>query len=288
MTETPAQNWICITCGTQFPASATPPEHCPICEDERQYVGWNGQQWKSPFELREGHKNTFTVEEPGLTSIHTRPDFAIGQRAFVVRTPDGNLLWDCIALVDEATIEEIRALGGLRGIAISHPHYYTAMVDWSKAFGGVPIYLHRADRQWVQRLEGNIQFWSGASKVLFGGLTLIHCAGHFDGFQVLHWPAGAEGRGALLPGDQPQVCMDRRWVTFLYSYPNMVPLGAPAVRRIMQSLEPLRFDRIYGPFGRYVMADAKAAVRRSAERYLRHIGAELAQRSAEDPQLLSE
>jgi len=271
----PAQNWLCVTCGTQFAASAEPPEHCPICEDERQYVGWDGQQWKSPADLRLDHKNAFTAEEPGLTSIHTLPDFAIAQRAFVVETPEGNLLWDCLSLIDEATIGEIRARGGLRAIAISHPHYYTAMIDWSEAFAGAPIYLHDADRSWVQRSDGNLEFWSGAIQSLFGGLTLVHCAGHFEGFQVLHWPPGAGGRGALLAGDQPQVCFDRRWVTFLYSYPNMVPLGAPVVRRIMQSLEPFAFDRIYGAFGRYVMADAKAAVRRSAERYLRHIGAEL-------------
>ena len=271
----PAQNWICVTCGTQFAASAKPPVHCPICEDERQYVGWNGQQWKAPSELRLGHKNAFTAEEPGLTSIHTRPDFAIAQRAFVVETPEGNLLWDCLSLIDDATIREIRARGGLRAIAISHPHYYTAMIDWSEAFEGAPIYLHDADRGWVQRSDGHIEFWRGARKSLLGGLTLVHCAGHFDGFQVLHWPAGARRRGALLAGDQPQVCFDRRWVTFLYSYPNMVPLGPPAVRRIVQSLEPFAFDRIYGAFGRYVMADAKEAVRRSAERYLRHIGAKL-------------
>lgn len=263
---------ICVTCGTQFEPS-WPAVHCPICEDERQYVGLNGQQWTTLSELRAGHRNTFAAEESGLYSIHTQPSFAIDQRAFLVRTPEGNLLWDCIALIDESTVEAIRSLGGLAAIAISHPHYYTTMVEWSERFDGVPIYLHEADKQWPQRPSDKINFWAGATQRLFGQLKLIHCAGHFDGFQVLHWPGGADARGALLTGDQPQVAMDRRWVSFLYSYPNMVPLGAPAVRRIVRSLEPFQFDRIYGAFGRHVMTDAKAAVRRSAERYLSRIGA---------------
>ena len=37
--------YICRTCGTQFPPAEHPPRNCPICEDERQYVGWQGQQW---------------------------------------------------------------------------------------------------------------------------------------------------------------------------------------------------------------------------------------------------
>jgi len=261
---------ICVTCGTQFDSSWSA-THCPICEDERQYIGLSGQQWTTLNDLRTGHRNAFTVEEPGLHSIHTEPSFAIDQRAFLVRSEEGNLLWDCVALIDDSTIAEIRNLGGLSAIAVSHPHYYTTMVEWSDSFGGVPIYLHEADRLWVHGGGANVKFWAGETKRLFGQLGLV--GGHFEGFQVLHWPSGAGGRGALLAGDQPQVAMDQRWVSFLYSYPNMVPLGSPAIRRIVQSLEPLEFDRVYGAFGRHVKSDAKGVIQRSAERYLSRIGA---------------
>ena len=270
--RTNAEAPICVTCGTQFDFS-WPATHCPICEDERQYIGLGGQRWTTLNDLRTGHRNAFTLEEPGLHSIHTEPSFAIDQRAFLVRSAEGNLLWDCVALIDDSTITEIRNLGDLSAIAVSHPHYYTTVVEWSDSFGGVPIYLHEADRWWVQRGGANIKFWAGETKRLFGQLGLVRCGGHFEGFQVLHWPSGAGGRGALLAGDQPQVAMDRHWVSFLYSYPNMVPLGAPAIRRIVRSLEPLEFDRIYGAFGRHVMSDAKRVVQRSAERYLSRIGA---------------
>lgn len=37
--------YICVTCGTQFAPTEEPPANCPICDDDRQYIGFNGQQW---------------------------------------------------------------------------------------------------------------------------------------------------------------------------------------------------------------------------------------------------
>jgi len=260
---------ICFTCGVQFPESETPPLDCPICEDPRQYIGFQGQQWTTLEELRRKYRNEIRQEEPGLHSIHTQPGFAIGQRAFLLQTPKGNLLWDCVSLLDEPTVSALKALGGVDAIAISHPHYYATMIDWSETFGAAPIFIHEADRQWVMRPARRIHFWTGPSIELLESLTLILTPGHFEGFQVLHWRAGAEGRGALLSGDQPQVCMDRRWLSFMYSYPNFIPLPGAVVRRIVDTLRPYPFDRIYGAFPhRTVAGDGKAALDRSAARYL--------------------
>jgi glyoxylase-like metal-dependent hydrolase (beta-lactamase superfamily II) len=265
-------NPVCVTCGTQFPESPQPPEHCPICDDERQFVGFHGQQWTTLEDLRKNYRNLIRDEEPELHSIYTEPNFAIGQRAFLIETPEGNLLWDCITLLDNATRAFVGERGGLRAIAISHPHYYSAMVEWSRTFGNIPIYLHEADRQWAMRPDPVIEFWSGETKPLFGGLALFRCGGHFPGGTVLHWPAGATGKGALLTGDVIQVVPDRRWVSFMYSYPNYIPLNAAAVRRILDVVRPLPFDCIYGAFpGRTVFTDAKAAIDRSAARYIRRL-----------------
>src|SRR3982074_3231289 len=81
------------------------------------------------------------------------PAFGIGQRAILARTPAGNVLWDCLALIDDATVDLLKGMGGVAAIAISHPHYYTTMVEWSRALGGAPIYLHAADSQWVMRAD---------------------------------------------------------------------------------------------------------------------------------------
>jgi len=125
--------WLCVTCGTQYPSAVNTPSGCPICLDSRQYVGLNGQQWTTLDELHKTHKNEITEEEePGKFSIYTKPSFAIGQRAFLVKTAEGNLLWDCVSLLDEKTQAKIRRLGGISAIAISHPHFYTTMVEWSR------------------------------------------------------------------------------------------------------------------------------------------------------------
>ncbi|MFQ5889184.1 MAG: MBL fold metallo-hydrolase [Gemmatimonadota bacterium] len=265
-------NHICVTCGVQYTEGKAPPARCLICEDERQFVGWEGQRWTTMEELRPAYRNRFVDTEPNLTRIGTEPAFGIAQHAFLIRSSAGNVLWDCITLIDDETVETVGKLGGIAAIAISHPHFYSAMVEWSRAFGDAPVYLHAADRRWVTRRDPAIVFWEGETRVLGDGLTLIHADGHFDGSAVLHWADGAKGRGVLLSSDTIHVVPDRRWVAFMYSYPNYIPLPAVKVRRVVDSVEPFSFERIYGPWpGRVVMEGGKAAVRRSAERYLRAI-----------------
>jgi hypothetical protein len=268
-----AKSWICITCGTQFEPAVKPPKNCPICEDERQFVNWNGQEWTTSEQLQRSHSNLIKAEGTGITGIGTMPKFAIGQRALLVQTAQGNLLWDCISLIDDPTAEAVKGLGGISAIAISHPHYYSSMVEWSERFGNVPIYLHADDRQWVVRPSRNIMFWDDEAQELFGGLTLIRCGGHFEGGTVLHWADGEERAGALLAGDIIQVVQDRRFVSFMWSYPNYIPLPASAVNRIVQSVRPFGFKRIYGAWWDAVVEeDAKSAVEKSAARYLKAIG----------------
>lgn len=259
---------ICTTCGTQFVDSPEPPEVCLICLDERQYIGFGGQQWSTLDQIRRTHYTVLQAKEPGLIGIGMTPKFAIGQRALLIRTQAGNVLWDCIPLIDDSLVDSVRAMGGISGIAISHPHYYTTMAEWSRIFD-CPIFLHAADREWIMRPDPAIQFWDGETRRIGGGLTLIRCGGHFEGGTVLHWLDGAEGKGALLSGDIIQVVPDRRWVSFMHSYPNLIPLPAAKVRKIVEAVEPFGFDWIYGAWWDLnVIGDGKAAVRRSAERYI--------------------
>ncbi len=178
------------------------------------------------------------------------------------------------SLLDDKTVAGVNAHGGIRAIAISHPHYYSAMIEWSERFDA-QIFLHAADREWVMRKSSRIHFWEGTTLSLWDGLTLINCGGHFEGGTVLHWrPDGADGKGALLTGDIIQVVQDRRYVSFMRSYPNLIPLGPAAIHRILETIEPFPFDQIYGAWWKTnVLSAAKAAVARSAQRYLRAIGA---------------
>lgn len=263
------QNYICSTCGTQFNATETPPPNCPICDDERQYVGANGQQWTTLDQLKRNHFNRISTVAPQLIGIGTEPSFGIGHRSLLVITPAGNLLWDPTFLLDETTVTTLRALGGIRWIAVSHPHLVTTMVEWSRAFGDAPIYWHADNKQWAMRTDAPFEFWSAETVQLAPELTLIRCGGHFDGSTVLHWAAGAQGQGALLAGDTIQIVTDKRFVTFMYSYPNYIPLNAAKVDHIVSAVEPYRFDTIYGGWWTSILSpDAKNAVKRSATRYL--------------------
>lgn len=259
--------FICTTCGTQYLPSDAPPPGCLICQDERQYVGGLGQGWSTLALMRRNHFCNFRQMEPGLLGIGLVPQFAIGQRALLVRHRAGNVLWDCIPFIDDAAIEIVRALGGISAIAISHPHYHSVMVEWAQAFGA-PILLHAADRQWVMRPDPAIRFWEGPAHEIAPGLTLINCPGHFAGGTVLHWAEGGHGRGAILSGDMLQVMPDRR-LSFMRSYPNMVPLDASTVQRIAGTMEPWVFDTIYGAFhDRVIREDAKQVMAYSVQRYI--------------------
>lgn len=262
-------SYICTTCGVGYAETAAPRETCLICADDRQYVNPRGQSWTTLDELRDRHVNELRELEPGLLGVGASPQIAIGQRALVIQRPGGGVMWDCTPLVTDAAVAAINRGGGVAAMAISHPHFYATMVDWSRALGGVPIYLHEDNRDWVMRPDPCIEFWSGDSRRIADGVTLVRTGGHFPGSTVLHWADGAEGRGVLMTGDSIMVVPDTRWVSFMYSYPNLVPLSARTVEVIVKSVRAYQFDRIYaGWWDRVLDRGAKAAVQRSAERYI--------------------
>jgi glyoxylase-like metal-dependent hydrolase (beta-lactamase superfamily II) len=207
------------------------------------------------------------AQEQGLLAIGSDPTFAIDQRALLIPAGGGNILWECVTLMTDEGIEAIRRQGGASRIVISHPHFYATMVDWSEALGGISILLHEADREWIQRPSRHLEFWSGDRCDLGADVTLIRCGGHFPGSTALHW-SGHPG-GALFPGDALQVTMDRRHVTFMYSYPNYIPMRPRDVEAMRYRLRPFEFADLFGyTWGRNIIGGARAAVDASFERYL--------------------
>ena len=259
---------ICETCGTQYAEAPAPPARCPVCADERQFVGWNGQTWTTHEALAARH--TLRLEDDnGLLGIGLAPAFAINQRALHLPTDAGNILWECVSLVTDAALAQLEARGGVDRIVVSHPHFYSAMVEWSEALGGVPILLHEADKDWVRRPSPRIRFWSGEEHRLSDAVTLVRVGGHFPGSTALHWRDGPRTGGALFPGDTPSVAMDRLHVTFMYSYPNYWPMRPNEVRRIRSRLEEYAFEDVFGfTWGRNIVGGARRTVDASFERYL--------------------
>lgn len=180
---------ICQTCGTQFAEAVSPPAICPICSDDRQYVGWRGQSWTTHEALAATHALRLD-DDGGVLGIGLKPAFGINQRAVHLQTDAGTILWECLSLVTPDGVAALKARGGVDRIVISHPHFYAAMAEWSDAFGGAPILLHEADKDWVQNPSPHVRFWSGDELALSRDVTLIRCGGHFPGSTVLHWRAG--------------------------------------------------------------------------------------------------
>ena len=263
------QHYVCTTCGVQYSPCQEPPVNCVICNEERQYVNPLGQSWTTLENLQQSktYNNAILTEEKHLHSITTKPEFGIGQTAYLVQTDKFNLLWDCIAYIDEETVEKVNELGGIHAIALSHPHYYSTQVEWAERFD-VPIYIHEDDKEWVMRPSNRILFWSGEFLKLSEDITVHRLGGHFTGGAVLHWETGDEGRGILLTGDIIQVVADQSWVSFMYSYPNLIPLPASKVKEMAERVKELKFNRLYNAFHRIVKGKANEAVQKSAKRYI--------------------
>lgn len=252
----------------QYPECMQPPAQCAICEEERQYIPPRGQTWTTLEALQKSYFNSYREYEPGIIGVGSTPPFAIGQRALLLRTDRGNILWDCIATLDQATVTMIKGLGGIDAIAISHPHFYTTMVEWARAFAA-RIHLHAADKQWIMRPDPAVELWEGETLKLWDDVMLVRCGGHFEGGTVLHWAGGAGGRGVICAGDILTVTTDRKWLSFMRSYPNFIPLSARTVEHIAETLKPFAFEAIYGHyFDRVIVKDAKQILEKSVARYV--------------------
>ncbi|WP_433664174.1 MBL fold metallo-hydrolase [Nocardia sp. CA-128927] len=256
---------ICQTCAVEHDEVA---ESCRTCSDERQWVPSAGQQWTTLEKLAAaGHKVAVRELEPDLFGLTVEPEFGIGQESHLVRTPAGNVLWDVTGYVDEDAAQRVRELGEVVAIVPSHPHHYGVQVEWSRALGGVPVLVAEADLAWVARPDPVIRPWSGQLDLL-PGITVRQLGGHFPGSAVLHWAAGAAGKGVLFSADTIQANPDRKTVAFMRSYPNRIPLSPGVVERVTKTAEEFEFDRLYDNFGKVIDGDARDAIRRSAERYI--------------------
>lgn len=256
--------WICRTCAVEHDSR---PAVCAVCDDERQYVPAEGQQWTTLDELvREGYRADMVGLEPRLHAITTTPSAGTGQQSKLLQTPSGNLLWDPVGFVDDEIVRRVLELGDVAAVVASHPHMFGVQVEWSRRLGGAPVLVAEADLEWVARRDPVISAWSDDVEIL-PGVTLSQPGGHFPGSAVVHWAAGADGRGVLLTGDTIFPNPDRRSLSFMRSYPNRIPLSGAVVQRIAAHVEAFAFDRVYGNFDNAIEANAREILRRSADRH---------------------
>ncbi|MEP6595646.1 MAG: MBL fold metallo-hydrolase [Ginsengibacter sp.] len=257
---------ICTACGTQFPMTGNAPGVCPICNDDRQYVPEAGQTWTNLDELSNNYGVITKKLNNSLYELKMVPSFAIGQRALLVLTPGGNILWDCISLLNESTIEFVKSKGGLKAIAISHPHYYTTMNGWAAVFD-CPVYIHQSDEQWIFNNGDHIVQWIGMKKELWDGIRIINVGGHFPGSSILHIPFLSPG-GVVLCGDTFYISPDKKHMAAMYSYSNRIPLPLAEIHRIKKQMLSLKFDTIFGFYDyQNIYLNAKEILENSMTKY---------------------
>lgn len=247
-------------------------------QDPRQFVPPSGQSWTTLLQLKQNHRNVWQQDpvDPAICSVWTDSKFAIGQRAFLLQTPDGNILWDLITLLDEPTINRITSLGGLKAIVISHPHYYTTYVEWTRTFN-CPVYMSSDDQEWLCQQPPTPQMLrlidgpAGVSEPITGGITAIKTGGHFPGSLVLHWKrklfiadsivtvpvsllspmhlvcvlASLILQSAYTPYPRPP---GQTSYTFQWSIPNMIPLPPSEILKMWQAIKPWSFNTTHGAF----------------------------------------
>ncbi|KAI1324620.1 beta-lactamase-like protein [Xylariaceae sp. FL0255] len=267
--EDPLDMPICTACGTQYPTERT---NCLICDDPRQFTPPTGQSFTSLSNLHsDGYQNIFTPlhipndpeAEVVFTSIHTKPKLAIGQRAILIKTPAGNVLWDCVTLLDDDTVKEINSRGGLKAIVISHPHYYTTHIEWAKAFD-CPVYVASQDKEWLARRGSPSQtvFLSDSDiETDIQGTKVIRLGGHFPGSLVMLYrnrlliadtlvttPSGLgnwDVDAAKAPRDRPP---GMNTFVFMWSIPNMIPLPPDVIVAMWDILKKYEFESTHGAF----------------------------------------
>ncbi|HSC38652.1 MAG TPA: hypothetical protein VLD19_12295 [Chitinophagaceae bacterium] len=264
-------NTICITCGTQFTPGLPLPALCPVCEDDRQYIGAGGQQWTSLPALSDKYSVLFKKINEHLYELTMTPAFAIGQRAFLILSPHGNILWDCIPLINEPVAEFIKSKGGLKAIVFSHPHYYSTMNVWAEQFD-CPVYIHRDDEHWIKNWGPHVQLWAGPERDFWDGIKAVHVGGHFPGSAVLQVPSLSPG-GALMVGDTLLIALSKRHMAIMHSYPNQVLLPREIFAAALERMKGLRFDTMYGAFAwQTLQGNAMEVFKESMNRYVKAYG----------------
>ncbi|KAF2030030.1 hypothetical protein EK21DRAFT_66486 [Setomelanomma holmii] len=267
---------ICETCGTQYDVPLfSPPPNCRICDDPRQYVPAAGQTWTSLNADQSTQKNTFDTDahDPRIHYITTKPlssselpaslaststtrkQLGIGERAILLQTSRGNVLWDLVAFIDAATVSFIKSKGGLNAIVISHPHFYTTHLEWARIFQ-CPVYVSSDDAEWLNRADNDeVRKWIKGSQSIEevdGEVRAVQCGGHFDGSLVLLWERKLFIADTIMSVPSGFYHKDRLPGTvsysFQWSYPNLIPLPPAKIQGIWKAIKPYEFDSTYGAF----------------------------------------
>lgn len=279
---------ICTACGTQFPAADRAQlTTCFICDDPRQFTPPTGQSFTTLRDLYQGaYRNEFVPypQDERITFIYTTPKVGIGQRCALIKTPAGNILWDCITFLDTPTVHKILEMGGIQAIVISHPHYYSTHLLWARTFD-CKVYLADEDKQWLAQRDDARQIFLGPDEtemdipsihetcmtddkdvIIPSGAKALKLGGHFPGSMVLLFdgrlliadtlvttPSGlgsweTDATGTARTHSYLGRPSGMNSFVFMWSIPNMIPLPPNEIANMWRILERYQFRSTHGAF----------------------------------------
>ncbi|TKX23442.1 hypothetical protein C1H76_4510 [Elsinoe australis] len=271
---------ICVACGTQYDVTYKQGlERCKICDDPRQFIPPSGQQWTSLGREKGKHENKWEQDasDDRIWHLYADPKLGIGERASLIKTPHGNIIWDCFAYLSQDLVDFVR---GCAALVISHPHFYTTHLVWAQLLH-CPIYVHSADSEWLSRpCPPSLQrhLITSPTQEILPGVTAIQTGGHFPGSMVLHYDRHLFVADSIMtqpaaytPEPRPE---GMGAYSFMWSIPNMIPLGPEGVKAIWDAVKGVEFSETHGlMMGMDVRhRDCKRWVLEGAKRQVRMMG----------------
>ncbi len=240
----PLKPYACSNCGHWQRYFAVPPL-CPVCSDVRNDLPDDGWDFRTPEQIAPHLTWHWREAAPGIHEFWTTPRFGLDSHGWLLTYPDGNVAFEAAPLYNEAALQEIERLGGVRVLAASHPHGYGALWQLQERFQP-DLLIQKDDLAWTKAFRVTLPYDERLE--IRPGLVLHHTGGHYDGHAVLH----DLPRRALFAGDALKVDFDPDGTAARISchkaYHKQIPLSRDEARRYRDVIARLDFDKVFTPF----------------------------------------
>ena len=238
--------YVCRNCGF-WQRDFSRPTNCPLCKDARHVLPVGGWDFYNLEEASEAFPMHWEELLPGLWRFWNDPVDGIGSHSYLIQNKLGNIIFEGATVYSNEALEKLKALGGVRFAAASHPHTYGALWQLQDHFDA-NIALHVADFSWSTALRVTHPF--DEELELLPKLRLLPAGVHFAGQAFLH----DEEHGVLFCGDALKFDLDEdnpRYAVSISSHKSFVrsvPLTPRETASYRQVFRQYTFDKTYSPF----------------------------------------
>lgn len=241
---TPLERYCCLHCGFWQPYFERPPG-CPVCLDYRHPLPADGWRFETPGVLGARVATRWAEAAPGLWRFWNEPAVGIGPSGYVLVRADGNAAFEGATWYDDAALDFVASLGGVRWASASHAHVFGGLWRLAERFGA-DVVIQEAELPFARALP---VAWSFGGRADLGdGLTLVHTGGHTPGHAVLLDRAARR----LFVGDMVKFRLDSDGravgISAHRAYDSHIPPTLDDVRRYERVVRALDFEDAVTPW----------------------------------------